>query len=346
MYVGGGGGLQGMGILSDRSSPFQLGGMALGGFTDAQVGDALNRFPNGAVRIEDGANTGVIRDIVHTGMPVLGTLADVAAAVAMFNQLEATKNQTTLPAGTRVPGSSDPKTQEQVDTLMRIAAPDTSAPLAQYAGYVIYPDGTLTRDWSKVSIPPARVAEIDAHRAQFVFALNTDGIPIQYVAVDAPPAANRNDVVIVGNEVVQRPTGGDWAGFVPGVTNAPPAVATPVVPPVTGDAVRTSIQEATDSSGNIPVPDAGGETAVNWTPPVYQPPVQLPPVPAGGGGGYPVPPSPGPPSGGGEIAVPVSTPPQVINAAQGFDALTPEQKKVAMIGAGILAFILLLKKGK
>lgn len=105
-----------------------------------------------------------------------------------------------LAPGTPVKGGGDPRTVEQNATLQRLlVGSDTSALPSAYRGSLLYPDGTLSRDYSVLSKPPARAAEIDAVLAAgtdpakpsggYVLILNTDGIPVQYYGCQVPTAA-------------------------------------------------------------------------------------------------------------------------------------------------------------
>lgn len=345
-YVGGGVG--GVGILVDRGSPFQaqLGGTSLGAYTEAQIDAVLRSYPNTAIRIENGMN---IVDLVHidrgSGQPVLiGTMDDPAAARARFDYLEAHKNDTKLPAGTPVEGSSDPRTREQNAWLMANAVEGTSMPRPEFRGGLLTPRGQFTRDYSLIGVPEARRTEINAviqagsdinkPSGGYVLALNADGVPVSYVGV-FPTGEVIAKFAAMGQDVSQYSAGmtQGWIANLATIAKANPTQtatvpvptapivtttpATPVyVPPATTPEVERVVTEATDQGGNIPA--SGGAT----------------------GGGY----RPSSGSGGTETSVPVSGRAPVLNAAPS-EGMTPDQTKMALIGAGVLAFFLLRRKG-
>jgi hypothetical protein len=103
-----------------------------------------------------------------------------------------------LAQGTPIEGSSDPKTREQNNTLQLLANSDGQTG-SQYAGSLLFPDGTLSRDTSVLNIPPARATEIASVLAAagklnsdgvtrsggYILILGMDGTPIQYVGCAA-----------------------------------------------------------------------------------------------------------------------------------------------------------------
>ncbi len=368
MYVGGGGGLQGMGILADRSSPFQLAGF--GAIENNPALSEIIRWMESVTGIDSGStySNGVFGggDPTKFGMspnPSLTEAQGVKMAIAGI------QNRDPVALAANLTSSNTFLRNLAMSTLVSVFGNGMGGRGQGYAIYKQQPapvqatikaawlaangNGKAAQDaWIRIveglewearvnralGSTPGRAIDADGNvwtdgvgRGQNLGNLHDPNFNAwaDTVSFDAPPpepTTERQDAPTF------TPAGSSTPGPMP--TSFP--TPAPVVPPATPADVQKVIDESTDAGGNIPAPDTGGETAVNFTPPV-----QLPPVPTGDGGGYPV-----PPSGGGEIAVPASTPPQVINAAQGFDALTPEQKKVAMIGAGILAFILLRKKGK
>lgn len=117
-----------------------------------------------------------------------------------------------LAPGTIIEGSSDPRTVEQNAAIARMQTQATGEIGSQYAGSLILPDGTITRDMRYLNKPPARVTEIDAVLAAagklnadgktrsggYVLILNTDGVPMQYMGVSASSVQSVADQVIGG----------------------------------------------------------------------------------------------------------------------------------------------------
>ncbi len=101
--------------------------------------------------------------------------------------------------------SSDPRTVEQNATLTSLIHNADGTISSQYAGSLLYPDGTLTRDYSVLVKPPLRVAEINAVLAAgsdpakpsggYILALNVDGVPISYLGLGSPPGTSAAPVI-------------------------------------------------------------------------------------------------------------------------------------------------------
>jgi hypothetical protein len=95
---------------------------------------------------------------------------------------------------------------EQNAAIRRMQTSATGEIGSQYAGALILPDGTVTRDTRYLNKPPTRVTEIDAVlnaagkrngdgsvSGGYVLILNTDGVPVQYMGVSAVSAQTQAD---------------------------------------------------------------------------------------------------------------------------------------------------------
>ena len=125
-----------------------------------------------------------------------------------------------LASGTTVPDSTDGKTAEQIQALGRIAAPNTSATSTQYAAYVIYPDGTVTKDYSKVFFVNDGIRqEFQSKMASnsVVALLNIFGQPFQYNPVAQITYTEFTSTTAHSSSPTTFPA--------PSPTPAPPAVA-------------------------------------------------------------------------------------------------------------------------
>jgi hypothetical protein len=314
----------------------------LGAFTEADIEAGLRSFPNTAVRIEDGNNAGRIVDLIHIDRasgqaPVIGTLANVAAARAVFDRLEATKNDTKLEPGTEVPGSSDPKTKEQFAALNGMAVPGSSFVRPEFRGALLLPNGTISRDYSLLVVPAGREAEINAvlqagtdlskPSGGYVLALNAHGFVVSYVGVFPTPEML---AVITAREGNKPSTLTTMAVAVakqePTATRAVPVAAIPTVvyvPPVPAPDVKRTLSESETQGVNIPPAIA--------VPLEDESPVLLVPRSSSGGG-----------RGGGTLPSPVPAAPAAAAAPAG---VIVGQSPVVWIGAAIVAFMLLRRKG-
>lgn len=103
-----------------------------------------------------------------------------------------------LAPGTIVEGSSDPRTVEQNAALRRMQTSNGDVG-TQYAGCIVLPDGTVTRDPGVIVVPDARKKEVSdvlnaagklnadgkTKSGGYLIFLNTAGNPVQYYGVSA-----------------------------------------------------------------------------------------------------------------------------------------------------------------
>lgn len=98
----------------------------------------------------------------------------------------------TFAPGTPVAGSSDPRTVEQNRTIQGMQTEDGSIG-SQYAGLILAPDGSTSRDPSWLADPAAQAPYLNAHKhlnaagvrdsGGYVLAINEQGNVISYVGV-------------------------------------------------------------------------------------------------------------------------------------------------------------------
>jgi len=95
---------------------------------------------------------------------------------------------TQLTPGTKVVGSSDPRTVEQNQAIAKIQTPDSSAIDKKYGGFLMTPTGQLTTDLSILNISDARKEEVAKMLATkgVVMMLNAEGQIVQYYGTADP----------------------------------------------------------------------------------------------------------------------------------------------------------------
>ena len=165
-----------------------------------------------------------------------------------------------LRPGTPVEGSSDPKTVEQIKTLQSIQNINRDSSIGgQYAGMVLWPDGTLTADRSEVKY------NADWQPAYYKAVFEARGKP---TGLDAPNDRNGGYIVSLGVDGVPNQTIGCSAEFEQ--TNA--------------ERIQATVSPAQAAAAGVPIAQPATNPIAHQPAPVPSvpivPPQTAPPAPA------------------------------------------------------------------
>lgn len=360
-YVGGGGELQGLGIMSGNRSPFQLGALA---GSDPAISQAIR-----AIESITGIDTGTTYvngvygggDPTRFGMPANPSVDEVNAVKLQIVNI-ANREPNAI-----VQGLTTPNPFVRQMAMNAIVANFDNGSGGQGQGYAIYKtqpanmqaaikaawfaaNGGNTlgtqQAWVRLVEGPEWMARVNrALGSTPGRAVDADGNVWTDGVGGGQNLGNLHDpnfsawADTVSNEPVpvEPSTGRQNAPtWIPAgsTTPGPVPISFPksTVPPVTPADVKKGVEEATGQAGNIPRTDGDGTAPTSGG--------ALFPEGAGGattGGGSYLP--------GGETAVPTGGTKPVNMAPSGLDALTSNQKTLALVGAGVLAFLMLRRKG-